>query len=63
MKNKPLIITSILFIIWLFNCIDIISEKHIRPVDALRIFAGGMLFGVLLTQIMLMLNKPSIEKV
>ena len=63
MKNKALMITALGFVIAIMNCIFTIEEKNIRAVDVISIFAGGMMAGVLLTQLFLMLKKPSIEKI
>jgi len=51
MKNKIIIITSILLVISLGNYFSFISNGTIRTVEFLSIFAGGALFGILLTLI------------
>lgn len=51
MKNKKIIITTILLIIFSGTNFRIISDGSIRAVEFLSIFAIGALTGVLLTQI------------
>ena len=51
MKNKTIIITAVFLIISLWEYFKIISDGSIRTVEFLSIFVIGVLFGVLLTQI------------
>jgi hypothetical protein len=58
MKNRRIIITTILFLFVLGNSIRIIHPGCIRTVEYVSIFAAGAIAGVLLAQIfMIMRNK------
>lgn len=57
MKNRIIIITSVLLIISIGNYFRIISEGSIRTVEFLSIFAIGVLAGVLATQIIKKVKK------
>lgn len=57
MKNRTIIITSVLLIISIGNYFRIISEGSIRTVEFLSIFAIGVLAGVLATQIIKKVKK------
>ena len=51
MKNRKIIISAVLLMIFSGTCFKIISDGSIRTVEFLSIFAIGALTGVLLTQI------------
>lgn len=51
MKNRSILLTSILLIIALGNYTRIIDNENIRSVEFLSILAIGILVGILLTQI------------
>lgn len=51
MKNRTIIITTILLVFSIGNYFRIISDGSIRTVEFLSIFAIGALAGVLATQI------------
>jgi hypothetical protein len=51
MKNKTILLTSLLLIISLGNYFSIISDGTIRTVEFLSILAIGALAGILLTLI------------
>ena len=51
MKNKKIVITAILLIVFIGNYFRIISNGSIRTVEFLSIFAIGALTGILLTQV------------
>jgi len=59
MKNGAIVITAILLIASLGNYFRIISDGSIRTVEFLSIFAIGALAGVLLTQIIKMVNNKN----
>ncbi len=51
MKNKALILTSVLFIGAIVNYLRIYSHGSLRAVEFMSILAIGLLGGVLITQI------------
>lgn len=51
MKNKPLIITLVLLIVTIGNSFIFFSKSDSRTVEFIYIFVIGVLFGVLLMQI------------
>ena len=51
MKNKAIVITAVFLIISLVDYFTIVSNGSIGTVEFLSIFVIGVLFGVLLTQI------------
>lgn len=51
MKNKPIIITLVLLIVTIGNSFIFFSKSDIRTVEFIYIFVIGVLFGVLLMQI------------
>jgi len=59
MKNGAIVITAILLIASIGNYFRIISDGSIRTVEFLSIFAIGALAGVLLTQIIKMVNNKN----
>jgi hypothetical protein len=62
MRNKTIVITTVLLIIAIGNYFRINTDGYIRSVEFLSIFAIGLLAGVLLVQIFKALfDKPKIE--
>lgn len=59
MKKGVIVITAILLIASIGNYFRIISDGSIRTVEFLSIFAIGALAGVLLTQIIKMVNNKN----
>ena len=59
MKNKTIIIITILLIIAIGNYFRIISEGSVRTVEFLSIFTIGVLAGVLLTHV---INMVKVKK-
>jgi len=57
MKNKAIIITSVLLILSIGNYFRIISDGSIRTVEFLSIFAIGVLTGTLATHIIRTINN------
>lgn len=53
MKKRAIVITAILFLISIGNYFRIIYDGSIRTVEFLSIFAIGLLFGILVAQIVL----------
>lgn len=51
MKNKPIIITLVLLIVTIGNSFIFFSKSDIRTVEFIYIFVIGVLFGVLLMQL------------
>jgi membrane protein CcdC involved in cytochrome C biogenesis len=51
MKNKGILLTAIFLIVSTGNYFRIVSKGSIRTVEFLSIFVIGVLFGLLITQI------------
>ena len=57
MRKSAIIITAILLIISIVNCLRITSQNNIRTVEIISIFAVGVLTGILITQIIIVLKN------
>ena len=57
MKNRPLMITTILLIITIGNSFIFFSKSDIRTVEFIYIFVIGVLAGVLVMQIVISKSK------
>jgi hypothetical protein len=57
MKNKSLLITSLLLIVSIGNYFRIIEDGTVRTVEFLSIFAVGVLSGMLILQVVQLLKS------
>ncbi|MEY3499091.1 MAG: hypothetical protein RL308_760 [Bacteroidota bacterium] len=60
MKNRVIVITTLLLIISIGNYLRIISDGTIRTVEFISIFTIGVLAGVLSTQITKIVKKKKV---